>query len=77
MQTLKYINRSHGLSKKGNNYDITEVSDGLATFILANASGVGEQIEEMDLQEGDEFNVEVHVHTKWGGLRGTIVAVSE
>jgi hypothetical protein len=58
-QELKFIRRSHGVSKKGNNYDISEVSDGLSSFTLENGEGVGQQLKDMDLEEGDPINVEV------------------
>jgi len=77
MQVLKYIRRSHGVSKKGTDYDMTEVSDGLSSFTLSNAKGVGEAIEALDLSEGDEFVAEVHVSTKYGAVRGTIVRVAD
>jgi len=77
MQILKYIRRSHGTSKKGNDYDMTEVSDGLSSFTLSNAKGVGEQIDDMNLSEGDDFEAEVHVSTRYGAIRGTIVRVAD
>jgi len=77
MQTLKFIGRSHGVSKKGKDYDMTEVSDGLSSFILSNADNVGDRIEAMNLAEGDDFEVEVHVSTRYGALRGTIVDVQD
>jgi len=76
MQVLKYIGRSHGVSKKGKNYDMTEVSDGLSSFIVSNAPGVGDDIENLNLSEGDDFEAEVHVSVRFGALRGTIVKVS-
>ena len=75
MQTLKYIRRSHGVSKKGNNYDISEVSDGLSSFTLENGEGIGQELKDMELEEGDEIDVEVHVKPVFGSLRGTIVSV--
>jgi len=77
MQTLKYIARTHGVSKKGNSYDMTEVSDGLSSFILSNAENVGDRIEALNLAEGDDFDAEVHVSTRFGGLRGTIVDITD
>jgi hypothetical protein len=74
-QELKFIRRSHGVSKKGNNYDISEVSDGLSSFTLENGEGVGQQLKDMDLEEGDPINVEVHVKPVFGALRGIIVNV--
>lgn len=75
MQTLKFIKRQHGVSKKGNDYDMTEVSDGLSSFILSNAKGVGSDLSALNLNKGDEFKAEVHVSTEFNQLRGTIVAV--
>lgn len=75
MQTLKFIRRTHGVSKKGNDYDMSEVSDGLSSFTLTNGQGVGDQLKEMNLNEGDEFEAEVHVGVMFGALRGTIVGV--
>jgi len=54
---------------------MTEVSDGLASFTLSNAEGVGQLLE--DLTEGDEFEADVEVSTAFGALRGTIVRVAE
>lgn len=76
MQTLKFIRRSHGVSKKGNNYDISEVSDGLSSFTLENGEGIGSILKDMELEEGDEIDVEVHVKPIFGALRGTIVNVT-
>lgn len=73
MQTLKFIRRSHGVSKRGNDYDIAEVSDGLASFALSLDVGVGEQLKE--LSEGEDFEAEVHVSSGYNGLRGRIVNV--
>lgn len=75
MQTLKFINISQGTSKKGNQYDMTEVSDGLSSFILMNEPGVNQKMREMDLMKGEEFQAEVHVSVKYGSLQGTIVDV--
>jgi hypothetical protein len=74
-QSLKFIRRSHGISKKGNNYDISEVSDGLSSFTLENGEGIGQQINELELNEGDEIEAEVHVKPVFGSLRGTIVSI--
>jgi len=75
MQTLKFIRRTHGVSKKGNNYDLCEVSDGLQAFTLSNAPGIGDEIKNLELSEGDSFEAEVHVSTRYGSLTGTIVAI--
>lgn len=54
---------------------MTEVSDGLSSFTLSNAPGIGDKLKEMELQEGEEFEAEVHVRPVFGALRGTIVDV--
>ena len=77
MQVLKFGRRTHGTSKKGNEYDMCEVSDGFSSFTLSNADGIGKEIDNMSLSEGDEFQAEVHVSTSFGSLRGTIVAVDQ
>ncbi len=77
MQKLIYIRRSHGTSKRGNDYDLTEVSNGLASFTLSNDVGVGEALKGMELGEGEEFMAEVHVTPRYGSLAGTIVRVEE
>ncbi len=75
MQKLKFIRRSHGVSKKGNDYDMTEVSDGLSSFTLSNSVGVGQALEDLELELGDDFMANVEVSTVFGSLRGTIVDV--
>jgi len=73
MQKLIYIRRSHGKSQKsGKDYDLTEVSDGMQSFVLNTAEGIGGRLAK-NLAEGDSFMVEVHVKSAFGGLRGTIV----
>jgi len=76
-QRLKFVRTSFGTSGKGNPYDMTEVSDGLATFTLSNAQGIRKEIEALQLAVGDEFEACIHVSTAYGSLRGTIVAVGE
>lgn len=71
MQRLIYIRRSHGISKKDKPYDMIEVSNGISSFTLGVAEGVGEKIEE-SLEEHQEFLADVHVETVFGSLRGTI-----
>lgn len=73
MQKLLFVRRSKGVSQKGNEYDMTEVSNGLSSFTLSNADGVGDQF--VDSQEGDEFMADVEVSVNYGALRGTIVRV--
>lgn len=75
MQKFIFVRRSHGVSKKGNDYDMTEVSNGISSFTLSNTKEVAEQIKELNLQEGDEFNAEVQVNVTMGSLRGTIVRI--
>jgi len=77
MQTLKFVERLTGVSKKGKDYDMTKVSNGVESFILSNAPGIGAEITQMELQPGDDFEVEVHVNKGFEGLRGTIVKVSQ
>jgi len=75
MQELIYRNVLRGTSKKGNEYDMTEVSDGLDTFTLSNGKGVADELINSEIEEGQPFLAEVHVSTKFGGLRGTIMKV--
>jgi hypothetical protein len=76
MQKFKFIRRSHGKAKAtGKPYDMIEVSDGLTSFTLSAGQGVGQQIEDMELDKGAEFNAVVHVEKIFDGLRGTIVEV--
>lgn len=75
MQTLIFVRRTHGVSAKGRAYDMTEVSNGISSFILTNDVGVGQELEEK-YTEGDKFDAEVHVSTNFGALRGTIVAIN-
>ena len=77
MQKLKYVMRRHGIDKNGEPYDFTEVSDGISSFLLTNADGVGRQMEILELKRGDEFNAVINVETKMGQLRGTIMSVEE
>jgi len=74
MQQLIFIRRSHGVSKKGKDYDMIEVSNGLSSFTLSCADGIGEQIEEK-YSEGDTFNATVEVNVAFGALRGTITEI--
>jgi len=69
MQTLKFVRRSHGVSKKGKEYDMVEVSDGTSSFTLSVADGVGERIE-ASVEELADFEAEVHVSTMFGALLG-------
>lgn len=73
MQKLIFVRRTHGVSKKGVAYDMAEVSDGLSSFTLSIAEGVGEDMQ-AKLKERDEFMATVHVSTMYQSLRGTIVA---
>lgn len=75
MQKLIFVRRSNGVSKKGKEYDMVEVSNGISSFTLNVDPGVGAQLEEQ-CKEGDEFRAEVHVTTAFGALRGTIVSVT-
>lgn len=72
MQDLIFVRRAHGTSKKGNEYDMVEVSNGIASFTLSVAPGVGAYIEET-YKEGEHFRAHVHVNVAFGALRGTIV----
>lgn len=75
MQILKFIRVARGVSKKGRDYDMTEVSDGLNSFSLSNAPGIAETLLAKNLKEGDSFEAEVHVALQFSTLRGTIVKV--
>jgi len=76
MQTLRFIKSQRGKAKKtGNDYDITECSDGLSSFVLQNGKGIYDRLAELNLEKGDEFQAEVHVGTEFDQLRGTIVNI--
>jgi hypothetical protein len=75
MQKLLFVRRTHGVAQKsGNPYDMTEVSNGLSSFTLSNADGIGDSISQ--LQEGDEFNADVEVSVAYGTLRGIITKIN-
>jgi hypothetical protein len=77
MQILKYVSRNHGTGKEsGKPYDFTKVSNGLDSFNLSNAPGIGDQIENLELTKGDDIEVEVELSVEFDALRGTIVRVS-
>jgi len=71
MQEFIFIRHSKGVSAKGNDYDLVEVSDGRATFTLEN--GMGETFP--DLKEGDKFFCIVHVTLRFNRINGKIVAI--
>lgn len=76
MQRFLFVSRSFGVSKKGNDYDFTEVSNGLKSFLLVNGEGIGEQISSLKLKKGQPFMGDVHVDVSpFGGLEGTLVEV--
>jgi len=63
MQTLKFVRVNRGTSKNGKSYDFTEVSDGLSRFLLDNDPGISDRLIDAQLNEGDDFDAEVHVRT--------------
>jgi len=69
-QDLIFVRRTHGVSKKGVDYDIIEVSNGLALFTLQN--GVDSDFWK-DAKEKDSFSAYVHVEPSFNGIRGKIV----
>jgi len=77
MQLLKFILRNHGVSKKGNDYDLIQVSDGLQSFTLSLDPDCVSSFQELNLQEGDEFSALIKVGVRYGALVGTIVQVEE
>ncbi len=78
MQKFIFVQRNAGISKKGQDYDLTEVSDGINSFVLSNDDGIGKiLIEDMALSREDEFMGEVHISSQYGSIRGKLVAVSE
>jgi len=75
-QTLIFVRHSKGVSKKGQPYDMLEVSDGLSTFVLNVTPEVSQFIEDSGFKERDEIQVVTHVSTSYGSLRGTVVDIS-
>lgn len=73
MQQLIFIRHAKGVSKKGNNYDLVEVSDGKASFTLNVSPEVSNSLDQ--LVENEDINAEVHVGTRFGALSGTLVAI--
>jgi len=63
------------VSKKGNQFDIVEVSNGISSFTLDLGPNVGDELSARKMEEGEKFNAYVHVAPRFGSLRGTIVAV--
>jgi len=55
---------------------MTEVSDGMNSFLLTNAEGIRDEINASGIKTGDSFDAVVHVANSYAGLRGTIVEVS-
>lgn len=77
MQTLIFRRHSTGVSKtKGEPYDMVEVSNGLDSFTLSpKDEQVSREIDDLRLEEGQEFQAEIHVTKQMNTLRGIIVAV--
>jgi len=72
-QEFIYISRGKGTSKKGVDYDLITVSDGRATFALANDMG-----DEFPLMKEDQkFEAYIHVGEKYGALQGRIVGIAD
>jgi len=76
MQTFKFVSKSRGKSKAGNDYDITVVSDGISEFPpFQNAAGIYDQLQEMGLQRGDDFTADIQLAATFRGIEATIVRV--
>lgn len=74
-QSLIYISRSAGISKKGNAYDIVRVATPkkpYEPFIITN--GCGDALDH--LTEGDEFEAEIFVEARYGNAAVNLVKVS-
>jgi len=72
MQRLIFVSQHAGISKKGNEYSIVRLSDGLDSFTVSKDPDV-------DLKgytEGDEIQAEIHVKKGFGDtLKATLIKV--
>jgi len=75
MQKLIYVRHVVGTSKKNNPYDLCEVSNGISSFTLNVDKGATLALDDLALEEGDEFMAEVHVSQVFGALRGSVMDV--
>jgi hypothetical protein len=73
MQELIYIRRTHGVSKKGNDYDMVELSNGLATFTVSSSPELASQWKDSGLKDGDSFSARMEIGVRFGALSATIV----
>lgn len=73
MQTLKFVGKNRGISKKGKAYDIIELSDGVASFIAGVDPDISDELHEEELERAQDIDVELHVQTGYDGLRATLV----
>jgi len=68
MQKVIFISSHAGVSKKGNNYSIVRLSNGMDSFTVNKDVNV----DVSDLHEGDECQAEFHIAKGFG--EGTIKA---
>ena len=73
MQTLKFIGKNRGISKKNKPYDILELSDGVSSFVVSVAPEVSDELHNENIGYGEEIDCELHVRSGYDGLRATLV----
>jgi len=74
MQTLKFIGKNRGISKKSNKpYDILELSDGVSSFIVGVEPSITDELHAEAIEYGQEIDCELHVRSGYDGLRATLV----
>jgi len=75
MQAVTFVSAHAGISKKGNEYSMVRLSDGIDSFIV----GKDPSVDITPFHEGDLLKAEIHVSKGYGenSLKGTLVAVEE
>jgi len=72
MQRLTFVSAHAGISKKGNEYNMVRLSDGIDSFIVSKDPDVDVK----GYVEGDEINCEIHVKKGFGDtLKATLVSI--
>jgi len=72
MQKLIFVSAHAGVSKKGNEYSMVRLSDGIDSFIVSKDVGV----DVSQYHEGDEIMCDIHVSKGFGDtIKATLTAV--
>lgn len=72
MQKLIFVSAHAGVSKKGNEYSLVRLSDGMDSFTVTKDPDVDVK----NFTEGDEVSCEIHVKKGYGDtLKATLVAI--